>query len=95
MQNLKTRKLNRLKKYDYSADGYYFVTVCSKNRKIIFGEYDKNIVGTALAAVRYKNDIKLSELGQIIDNQWNDIPNQYNNVELDQCMIMPIIYMVF
>ena len=89
MQNLKTRKLNRLKNYDYSDNGYYFTTVCSKNREIIFGKYNENLVGTALAAVRYKNNIKLSKLGQIINNQWNDIPNQYNNVELDQYVIMP------
>ncbi|MFH2137254.1 MAG: transposase [Candidatus Omnitrophota bacterium] len=86
MQNLKTRKLNRLKDYDYSLEGYYFVTICSRNREIIFGEYTNN-VGTALAAVR--NNIKLTKLGQIIDSQWNDLPNQYKNIELDQYIIMP------
>lgn len=59
------------------------------NRKIIFGEYIENPVETALAAVRYKNNIKLSKLGQIIYNQWNNIPKQYNNVQLDKCIIMP------
>ena len=89
MQKLITRKLNRLKDYDYSVTGYYFITICSKNRKIIFGEYIENPVGTALAAVHCKDNIKLSKLGQIIDNQWNDIPNQYNDIELDQYVIMP------
>ncbi len=89
MQELTIRKLNRLKDYDYSMDGYYFVTVCSNNRQNILGEYDKNIVGTGLAPVRYKNNIKLSKIGQIIDNQWNNIPNQYENIELDQYTIMP------
>ncbi|MFH2137458.1 MAG: hypothetical protein ABII88_02980 [Candidatus Omnitrophota bacterium] len=28
-------------------------------------------------------------IGQIIDTQWNDIPNQYGNIELDQYTIMP------
>ncbi|MFH2139015.1 MAG: hypothetical protein ABII88_11005, partial [Candidatus Omnitrophota bacterium] len=93
MQKLKTRKLNRFKNYNYSTNGYYFVTICSKNREIIFGEYSKNPVGTGLAPVRYnvhyKNNMKLSKLGNIIEKQWIDMPNQYNNVELDQFMIMP------
>jgi len=90
MQNLKSRKLNRFKNYDYSKNGYYFITICSKNRQIIFGEYIENAVGTALAAVRNnENNIKLSKLGQIIDNQWNDIPNQYDNVQLDQYIVIP------
>ena len=32
------RKLNRLKNYDYSQLGYYFVTICTKNRVHCFGE---------------------------------------------------------
>jgi hypothetical protein len=49
----------RLKNYNYADDGWYFITICSRNRENIFGEY-KDAAGTALAAVRYKNDIKLS-----------------------------------
>ncbi|MFH2138776.1 MAG: hypothetical protein ABII88_09725, partial [Candidatus Omnitrophota bacterium] len=87
MPKLITRKQIRVKNYDYSLNGYYYVTICSKNRKIIFGEYIEHTVGTALAAVR--NNIKLTRLGNIIEKQWIDMPNQYNNVELDQFMIMP------
>jgi len=83
MTKLITRKQNRLNNYDYSLNGYYFVTVCSKDRKKIFGDY-KN-VGAPLACAR----IKLSIIGQIIDNQWNNIVNQYNHIKLDQYTIMP------
>jgi len=85
MTKLKTRKQIRLKNYDYSLNGYYFITVCSNDRKNIFGEY--KYVGAALVPAR--NNIKLSKIGQIINNQWNDIPNQYRNVELDEYIIMP------
>ena len=88
MTKLLTRKNNRLKNYDYSTNGYYCVTICSKDRKNIFGKY-KNIVGTGLAPVRYKNNTKLSEIGKIIDKHWIDIPNQYDNIELDEYIIMP------
>ncbi|MBU1121599.1 MAG: hypothetical protein KKF54_02740, partial [Candidatus Omnitrophica bacterium] len=33
--------------------------------------------------------IKLSTIGQIIKNQWNNIPIQYDNIELDHYVIMP------
>ena len=85
MKILKTRKLNRFKIYNYPTNGYYFVTICSKNRKIIFGEYNNNNVGAPLACAR----IELSIIGQIIDNQWNNIVNQYNHIKLDQYTIMP------
>ena len=76
----------RLKKYDYSKNGYYYITICSKNRSNIFCEIE-NVVGAALASAHV--NIKLSKIGQIIDHQWNDIPNQYENIELDKYVIMP------
>ena len=86
MQKLISRKQNRLKNYDYSDNGWYFITVCSKDRKNIFGKY-KNLVGAALVSAR--NNIKLSIIGKIIDTQWNNIKNQYKNIELDEYIIMP------
>ena len=52
----------------------------------IFGEY-KKYVGEGLASSR--NNIQLSIIGKIIDNQWENIKNQYDNIELDQYIIMP------
>lgn len=38
MQKLYCRKSIRLKNYDYSSNGYYFVTICVQNREKLFGE---------------------------------------------------------
>ena len=38
MKKLKTRKNIRLKTYDYSQNGMYFITICTKNRMKLFGE---------------------------------------------------------
>ena len=38
MVKFATRKNNRLKEYDYSNKGYYYVTICTYNRQNIFGE---------------------------------------------------------
>ena len=78
-----TRKNIRLKGYDYSKDGYYFVTICSYKREIIFRED----VGEGLASSRKGG--QLTMIGKIIDEQWKDIPNQIDYVELDQYTILP------
>ncbi len=86
MPKLLTRKQNRLPNYDYSNEGFYFVTICSKDRKNIFAKINnKDIVGTGLVPVR----IELTKIGEIIDKQWKNIKNQYDNVELDEYIIMP------
>jgi REP element-mobilizing transposase RayT len=45
MIDLKSRKLNRYKNYDYSANGSYFITICSKDMKQIFSTISMETVG--------------------------------------------------
>ena len=81
-QNYK-RKSIRLKNYDYSRPGFYFVTICV-NKKIcclgdvVFGD-DEFAPG----------EVKLSELGRIVKDIWLSIPEHHNIVELDEFIIMP------
>ena len=83
---LAKRQLNRFNKHDYSLPGYYYVTICSKDREYIFTVNGNDQLGTGLAPVcRFE----LSKLGQIIDHQWNDIKKRYNHVNLDKYVIMP------
>jgi len=44
----KNRKALRLKGYDYSKNGAYFVTICTRNRAHLFGEILKTNVGATL-----------------------------------------------
>ncbi len=87
MTKLKSRQSTRLNNYDYSSNGYYFITICSRDRKNLFGQL-KNAVGAPLACARHDN-IELSHLGQIIDKQWNDLIIHYENIILDDYIIMP------
>lgn len=73
---VRQRKQIRLKKYDYSDAGWYYVTVCTQNRECLFG----NIIN---------NKIILNEFGNVIQQCWENIPNYFNNVELDEFQIMP------
>jgi len=83
---VRQRKPIRVKNYDYSRNGVYYITICSVDRKEIFGEL-KNNVGAGLASAR--KNIELSKIGEIVNNQWNDIPNKYSHVKLDKYIIMP------
>ena len=66
----------RLKGYDYATEGYYFVTICSNDRVCCFGEI-----------VNY--EMRLSEVGKIVEKYWNEIPKHFENVILDEFVIMP------
>jgi REP element-mobilizing transposase RayT len=70
------RKPNRLKNFDYSENGWYFVTICTKDRKEYFG----HIVD---------NRMVLNIYGIIVKNCWLDIQKHFPNVELHEFAIMP------
>ena len=74
--NNRTRKRNRLQTYDYSRAGYYFVTICTHNRVNHFGEIDND-------------QMKLSNIGQIATDCWQDIPEHFENTALDEFVVMP------
>ena len=79
--DLPKRKPTRLKNYDYSTNGAYFVTICSHNRKNIFC----NIVGQGLAPA----EVKLSSFGIIANQEILALEKRYTNVEIDKYIIMP------
>lgn len=82
MNNQLQRKPTRLKDYDYSTLGAYFVTVCTKNRV----NYFWHNVGASIARPQ---DIPLNENGKIVDKAINNIPKIYNNITVDRYVVMP------
>jgi len=70
------RRSIRLRGYDYSSEGAYFVTICIQNRKLLLGEV-------------VADETVLSEYGRVIAECWDDLPRHYPHVELDAFMIMP------
>jgi len=66
----------RLKNYDYSQPGEYFITICTKNRKCLFGEIENG-------------EMVLNNAGKIAEQCWIDIPFHFPNVSLDAFVIMP------
>lgn len=76
------RKKNRLKGYDYSSNASYFLTICSDKRQEIFSQivFD-NTVGA--------NNVRLSKIGQKIENCILKIEEIYPCVFVDNYIIMP------
>lgn len=66
----------RLSFFDYSDDGMYFVTVCTKDKRIFFGKIEKE-------------QMILNSIGQIVNNYWMQIPKHFLGVHLDEYIIMP------
>ena len=70
------RKSIRLKEYDYSQPGEYFITICTHDKKCAFGE-------------TVEEKIILSPIGIIAKKCWEEIPEHFPNVRLDEHVIMP------
>ncbi len=70
------RRSIRLKNYDYSQGGAYFVTICTFNKECLLG----NILD---------GEMQLSEIGQIVADCWRWLGEQYDYVYLDEWIIMP------
>ena len=107
MTDLPERKRIRLGEYDYSADGAYFVTICTKNRENILWETTAELQPNndmvidhkqpnAVGANRVrppqndeKNNVVLSNIGEIVNDAILAIPKSYECVNVDNYVIMP------
>lgn len=70
------RRSIRLKGFNYSRNGAYFVTLCTKERESLFGKI-------------LEGEMVTNDAGQVIRTVWNDLPEHYPHVELDQFIVMP------
>lgn len=74
--NLPKRKPIRIKGYDYSTAGAYFITICTHKKIQLFGEI--------------KNEtMQLNDLGKIVNKELLNIESHYQNVQIDKYVIMP------
>jgi REP element-mobilizing transposase RayT len=75
-QDTHHRSSIRLRTYDYSQPGAYFVTICTHERQILFG----NVI---------EEKMVMNRCGEIVLSCWGDIPDHYSTVTLDLFMVMP------
>lgn len=70
------RKTIRLKGYDYSRAGLYFITICIQDRLCLFGKIENE-------------SMILNDAGNMVNQWWNELKNKYNFIELHEQIIMP------
>jgi putative transposase len=75
-RRMENRKSLRLKKYDYSQPGYYYVTLCTHNKECLFGY----ITDEAMV---------LNSKGQMVEKYWLKLLDKFPNIELVEYIIMP------
>ena len=90
------RKNIRLKNYDYSKEGYYYITICIKNRKEILSKIEiynakimSNNVGVGVLDDPKKIQVRLTTYGEIVKEQIKGINNIYKHIKIENYIIMP------
>jgi putative transposase len=66
----------RLRGYDYTQPGAYFVTICTQNRACLLGQ----MIDGAMV---------LSDAGRMVQTVWDEIPVHYAGVAIDAFVVMP------
>lgn len=66
----------RLRGYDYSQAGYYYVTICTEECRCFFGDI-------------IEGNVHLNDSGKIVQAVWDDLPRRFPGVTLDEYIIMP------
>ena len=70
------RRSIRLQGSDYTRQGAYFVTICTRNRVCLLGDI-------------VEGRMRLSEAGRLAQAVWEDLPDHYPHVQIDVWVIMP------
>lgn len=70
------RRSIRLKGYDYSQAGLYFVTICTQNRACLFGKIENGVM-------------ILNDAGKMIKTEWLTLPERFKNIALHEYIVMP------
>jgi putative transposase len=66
----------RKRDWNYAAAGWYFVTICTENKRSYFGYISNSIM-------------RFSDTGQCADTFWREIPSHHKNVTIDEYIVMP------
>jgi REP element-mobilizing transposase RayT len=74
--NIHHRRSIRLKGYDYSQAGLYFVTICVQNRECVFGKIADN-------------EMILNDVGRVAQQCWLEIPQHFPHAILHEYVVMP------
>jgi len=70
------RRSIRLPGYDYSKSGAYFVNICTKDRKCLFGEI-------------VNQEMVLNDAGRMVKKWYSELENKFQDIRCNEYIIMP------
>lgn len=70
------RRSIRLKGYDYSQKGYYFITICTQNKICLFGQVEND-------------EIQLNDAGRMIVHWYSELESKFPEIRCDAFVCMP------
>lgn len=70
------RRSIRLREFDYSSIGGYFVTTCVQNRECLFGNIMEGVM-------------VLNDAGRVVESAWKSLSERFPSIELDAFVVMP------
>ena len=73
---LPKRKLQRLAGYDYSQCGTYFITICTQNKRCLFGRYSDA-------------GITLNDAGKMVSEKFAEVSEYYSDIVVEKHIVMP------
>ena len=82
------RKNHRLQNYDYGQSGYYFITICTRDRAPILSTISTQSVGSD-ALVAPNPTVILTPLGEKVHESWNKIETLNDHVFIRKYIFMP------
>ena len=88
-KELPKRKSPRLKYFDYSSVGAYFVTICVNNKLNLLSEIQNTAVAVGEGLAPPEISIKLKPCGEIAKEQLQALEIRYKNITIDDFVIMP------
>ena len=75
----------RIKEYNYSKGGIYFITICTQNREKTLAKIITNNVGAGPVSAQNRT----TKLGEMVENVYLNLEKEFNNVILHSYIIMP------
>jgi len=83
------RRSIRLKGYNYSSEGTYYITICTQDRQNLFGEIVVVGADSISALDSISAQMELNHAGKMIETIYNETINSYKNVTSNIFVIMP------
>ncbi|WPD22285.1 MAG: transposase [Candidatus Electrothrix scaldis] len=85
------RRSIRLRNYDYTRAGAYFVTICVQHRECLLGHISvpATVGADPCVCPGISPEIRLTDAGRMVQTIWDEIPDHYPGVDIDAFVAMP------